>query len=381
MQEESFKAWLGIERELSAGTVGSRISNCKRVERYEGNLDNHYDADGLTGLIECLNPKNPAHKVPINGNVYNGTATLKSAVSLYRDFRDAGGIEISSGEVSIEKQQAQERIRSRVRRTRLPGAGWPVWPQPNDEDLRSLAKVMTPFVRFLDPGIVEAVTNDNRRMKADWSSRLTALGINPATYLWKDSPCAFPGVRRYAGSTESAAFRKRVAADKLPPQCIALDDNDYPKQLWAYVLTGKPFRKRGPDCYQLAHLLDHKEHGNRWHDELDILPNAMVPDQLFGLFTSAANSAYVPRALLRPTDFSPNLRSLIQRRALQLYGAICRIVPPPFSVKFCEDQNWSLDEFRWSKPVGGMENVPDFLSFRRERLEELFKKTTSSSGN
>ena len=452
VQEESFKAWLDVERELSTGTVGSRISNCKRVEHYEGDLDAHYDADGLAGLMDRLNPKRPEHKVLINGNIYNGTATLKSAVGLYRDFRDAGGGEAGSTEVpskrfsqirgprsalpddlrlielkyawncescgtrlpigrqaywspkargrawclmcltqenaitpnrdvqdadggeadSTEAPQAEQQ--SQVRRTRQPAADWPAWPTPGDEDLSELARAMTPLVRFLDPGIVYAVVEDNRRMGAGWSSRLKALGVDPAIYLWEGSPCAFPGIRRYAGSTESAVFRQRAAADEVPPQCLALDDNDYPKHLWAFAFTGKPFRKRGPDGYQLAHLFDHKEHGNRWREELDVPPEAGEPVLPYGLFTSAANSAYVPGAFLRPTDFSHRLRSLIQRRALQLYGSICRIVPPPLSVKLCEDRNWSLDNFQWSTPVGGMDNVPDFLEFRRERLGELFDK-------
>ena len=135
-------------------------------------------------------------------------------------------------------------------------------------------------------------------------------------------------------------------------------------------MQGKPFGKCGPVDYQLAHLFDHKVHGNRWCDELDNLPKE--PILPYGLFTSAANLAYVPSDFLKPTDFSPKLRSLIQRRALQLYGNICRIVPPPLSVKPCKDQNWCLDNFRWSTPVGGMDNVPDFLEFRHKRLEELF---------
>ncbi|MCY3879938.1 MAG: hypothetical protein OXF74_12265 [Rhodobacteraceae bacterium] len=261
-----------------------------------------------------------------------------------------------------------------VQPTRQPGADWPAWPTPGDEDLRELAQAMTPFMRFLDPGIVYAVVEDNRRMGADWSSQLEALGIDPAIYLWENSPCVFPGVRRYAGSTEIAVFRKRARRTKVPPQCLALDDNDYPKHLWAFTFTGKPFRKRGPDGYQLAHLFDHKEHGNRWREELDIPPDAKEPVLPYGLFTSAANSAYVPGTFLRPTDFSAKLRSLIQRRAQQLYGRICRIVPPPLAVKPCEDQNWSLDNFQWSTPVGGMDNVPGFLEFRRERLGELFDK-------
>ena len=55
MQEARFKVWL--ERGRSAGTVDSRISNCRRVERYEGDLDARYDADGLAGLTHRLNPK------------------------------------------------------------------------------------------------------------------------------------------------------------------------------------------------------------------------------------------------------------------------------------------------------------------------------------
>ena len=368
MQHELFKSWLGAVRQLSAGTVGSRISSCKRVEQYEGDLDALYDSDGLADLIDRLNPKRPEHKVPINGDIYNGTATLKYAVGLYRDFRDADASKVDSTDAPQEKQ------RSQVRRTRQPGADWPVWPVPSDLDLLELARTMTPFVRFLDPDIVYAVTVDNRSMGADWSSRLEALGIDPAIYLWEGSPCTFPGVRRYAGSKERAWFRQPTTSDEVVPQCLELDDNDYPKHLWAYAFTGKRFLKRGPDGYQLAHLFDHKQHGNRWRKELDIPPGAEAPEPLYGLFTSAANSAYVPAAFLKPTDFSFRLRSLIQRRALQLYGKVCRILPPPLAVKPCEDRNWSVDNFQWDTPVGGMDNVPDFLEFRRERMERLFDK-------
>ena len=78
-------------------------------------------------------------------------------------------------------------------------------------------------------------------------------------------------------------FRQRAAPDEAPPQCLALDDNDYPKHLWAFVFTGKPFRKPGPDGYQLAHLFDHEEHGNRWRGELDLPPDVEDPAPLYGL--------------------------------------------------------------------------------------------------
>ena len=265
MKAAPFRVWLKGERGLSAGTVGSLISNCRRVERHEGDLDAHYDSDELDGLLQHLNPGEPEHGIPIAGDVYNGTATLKNAVNLYCDFRKGGGRTVSSGD-NPEKRQPRQGRSPRSR------AQWPAWRQPTDEDLLDLARAMAPFVRFLDPGIVDAVVEDNRRFGGEWSTSLEALGIDPAIYLWEGSPCAFPGVRRYAGSTEIAVFRKRVESSEAPPQCLSLDDNDYPKHLWSFVFTGRPFRKRGPDGYQLAHLFDHKEYGNRWRDELDAPP-------------------------------------------------------------------------------------------------------------
>ena len=156
MQEARFKVWLGVERGLNARTVGSRLINCRRVERYEGDLDAYYDADGLTVLMHRLNPRGPEHEIPIDGNIYKGTATLKSAVSLYRQFRNAcGGTAGSAG--------APAKRRPQKRRTRRPGEHWPVWQQPNNEDFLELARAMAPFVQFFDPGIIYAVAEDNRR--------------------------------------------------------------------------------------------------------------------------------------------------------------------------------------------------------------------------
>lgn len=90
MKETTFRAWLEFERGLKASTVGSRISNCRRVERHEGDLDAQYDADELAGVLRRLDPREPGHGIPIAGDLYNGTATLKNAVRLYRDFRKDG---------------------------------------------------------------------------------------------------------------------------------------------------------------------------------------------------------------------------------------------------------------------------------------------------
>ena len=345
--KRQFETWLAV-RGLGSGTIASRISNCERVEEFEGDLDAQFAADRLTRLLERLTystederfRRKPNHTVPIAGNIRNGSATLKSAVKLYHAFRNSS-------------------------------THWPRWPQPTDEALFKLAQVLAPLVRFLNPAIIGAIAEDNHRHRAEWSDRLKEFGIDPASYLWDGSSCTFPGVRRYAGRKEISWFRKRSTRARYPAQCLALDDNDYPKHLWAFVFTGRPFRKRGPDGYQLAHLFDHKANGNRWQEELDIPAGAGEPQPLFGLFTSAANAAYLPAAFLRPTDFSFELRSLLQRRATALYGNVCSLLPPPLGVKACDDPMWRLERFAWSEPSGDMTHVPAFLVFRRERINEL----------
>lgn len=97
MLESNFREYLRDERHLRENTIGSRIANCKRVEQYEGDLDNHFDSDQCSILLERLTystddqnrKRQPKHKIPIDGDVRNGSATLKQAVSLYRDFRRA----------------------------------------------------------------------------------------------------------------------------------------------------------------------------------------------------------------------------------------------------------------------------------------------------
>ena len=193
MQEAPFRVWLKVEKGLKTGTVGSRISNCRRVERHEGDLDAHYDSDELNGLMQRLRPGEPEHRIPIAGDVYNGTATLKNAVSLYRDFRRGGGRPASSGD-NPEKRQRRQGWTPRSQ------AHWPTWPQPKDEELLDLARAMAPFMRFLDPGVVGAVVEDNKRFGGKWSTSLETLGIDPSIYLWEGSPCAFPG---FAGMPEA----------------------------------------------------------------------------------------------------------------------------------------------------------------------------------
>jgi len=96
MKIEEFRKWLessGRERK----TIQNRISNCKNVENYEGDLDEHFSEDKCISLLERLfystenERKNdtPNHSVPINGNLRTGSSTLKQSVNLYVDFKNS----------------------------------------------------------------------------------------------------------------------------------------------------------------------------------------------------------------------------------------------------------------------------------------------------
>ena len=96
MQKGQFERWLLDIRGLSHRTVDSRLSNCRRLETYEGDLDDHFDRDRLEGLIARLaysttdERRNapPRHGVPIDGDLRTGSASLKSAATLYKEFRE-----------------------------------------------------------------------------------------------------------------------------------------------------------------------------------------------------------------------------------------------------------------------------------------------------
>lgn len=95
MFEKEFYNWLKNIKNFSENTIKSRISNCQRVELFEDNLDNLFKNDKCANILYKLSyskndeyyRKHPLHKIPINGNIYNGSSTLKQAVGLYVNFK------------------------------------------------------------------------------------------------------------------------------------------------------------------------------------------------------------------------------------------------------------------------------------------------------
>jgi hypothetical protein len=382
MKEDAFRLWLLNHHcnadggSLDIRTISSRLSNCRTVERYEGDLDLQFDQDHLCRLLGCMTysreeerQSRPArHRIPINGNLRNGSATLRSAVSLYKQFRE-NWVE---GTPNIPTTMIREPVRtapvvkSAKRRT------WPTLNQPNTAEVLTLARATTPFVRFLSADVVRAVVEDNEQYREEWTEALQARQIDSAAYLWARSSCAFPGVRRYAGSREIAAHRGHAQLEETQTvNALALDDNDYPKQIWSFVFRGAQFSKFGPSGYALAHLADHKEHGNRYKTDFEVTAAEKSTPPLFGLYTCLSNTVYTPLSLIKPTDFVGTIRSLLIRRAQQLYGEVCQILPPFLRVPGELSAEWNVNGFKWAEPVGSTQHIQSFLAFRRDRMREL----------
>ena len=365
MRTEEFKFWLR-ECGYLPNVVNTRAGNCETVCTYEGDLDDLYKKDGCKDLLKRLcystdderNRRPTKHKVPINGNKRTGSATLKQAVNLYLKFLNDVPNTVKS--ITVRNTQKSKKI-----------IDWPTWEQPNDEECYQLAKVTTKYIRFINPEIVRCIVEENEKERDAISAALSSHGINPDLYLWEKSSCCFPGVRRYAGSSEISAYRKRSEISETE-DALALDDNDFPKQLWSFIFRGTQFSKYGPAGYSLAHLVDHKKEKNRMEDEFIFPAGFKFESPFYGLYTCATNAVYIPNSLMKPTDFNGQIRNLMVRKAMDLYQPICNIIPPSIKLKEYNDEKWQLENFEWAEPVGTLDNIEAFLEFRRKKLKKIF---------
>lgn len=365
MRKEEFRNWLCRVKGLQASTAGSRISNCERIEAFEGNLDELFKQDGLGGLFEKLmyskedQRQNLAlrHAITIDGDRYNGTATLRSAAKLYREFACSGAIPFGKVPVSCPLKKQVET-----------SGNWPAWDMPTADTILALTKMVTPYVRFLHPNVVRQIVEDNERNRQQWREKLIRRNIDPDYYLWDKSSCAFPGIRRYEGSREIAYYRKQLGQLELDVlDALRLDDNSFPKQIWSFIYRRKKFQNKGPEGYSLAHLADHKTYKNRLADEFDIA--GTTQKKLYGLFSCASNTVFMPNTLLRLTDLNMQVRLLLLHKAQNLYGAFCNLLP--FQPKPQNSDDWHVDRFDWCEPIGEDAPLDGFFQFRVETIASL----------
>jgi hypothetical protein len=246
------------------------------------------------------------------------------------------------------------------------------WPSLPNVDMLKMARVITKYVHFLDPAIVDAVAQDNRLHTAEWSTFLAKYGVDPQLYLWKGSPCCFPGIRHYLGAAEKAYCGKGPGV--LFQDALELDYDQYPEEIWVHIMD------EIPQGYTLMHLLGHGE----LNHQVRAKPkrNEYLQEKgIYGLFTSPGNTVYVPTAFLTAINSSPRLRGLLIAKQQALYGDVCAIVPrlvrilPPF-----EGGGWKFKSFEWAPYSGsGATGIQDFLQYRSAVMDAMFSTAPATA--
>ena len=213
---------------LAENTIRSRISNCKRVEEYEGNLDRLFDDDELRDLERRLSytrddqgagrPLN--HKIPIDGDEYTGSASLKASVRLYRAFRNYQ----NEGSPPVTPIGATHQTSKKLLHSK--SLQWPVWPQPQPDEELALARIVARYARFLRPEIVQAIVEDNEKHRAIWSEALaqrrsTQTPTSGHDQLARSLVCvAMQAARKSPSSArepkESSLTRSRLMTTTIP---------------------------------------------------------------------------------------------------------------------------------------------------------------------
>lgn len=116
MKLEEFKAWMINFCDFNHTTINNRLSNCKKVESCYGDLEENFRKDKCRKIINDLtysvkderDNTPPRHNIPINGNIRNGSATLKQAVNLYIEFEKDFLEENHETEVFREDEEVEE---------------------------------------------------------------------------------------------------------------------------------------------------------------------------------------------------------------------------------------------------------------------------------
>ncbi|MEC5424254.1 hypothetical protein QGM71_12205 [Virgibacillus sp. C22-A2] len=99
MNTEQFKKYLS-KRYENQRVIGDAVSRCKRVEKFEGDLDIHFEKNQGVSILNKLTYSKrdaglfiePKHSISIEGSKgyiskYEGTLSLYRAVNLYFEYK------------------------------------------------------------------------------------------------------------------------------------------------------------------------------------------------------------------------------------------------------------------------------------------------------
>lgn len=253
----------------------------------------------------------------------------------------------------------------------------PVFPvHMGENEEHGIAITLAQVCHFVHPHIVKRI----RELNEKDTNRLTEIiphEVDRVTYLYSGSACVFPGVRRYVGRMNPREKRKYVQS-----QAAIIDDNEFPRHLWAFLAGGTAYS--GPSWiatrlndFELAHVFAHKADERRVEQDVFRFVDAtIIPN---GLFTCASNVVLVPKGLAKPTDHLDSVKKAFFKRHVDLYGEA--MLPGLAGLKDDKIPSWYA-QLVWSEPIlpdGWERSVEKLREYRFRRLRGLFTKPLPES--
>ena len=118
LQTNGYRAWLE-QRDLARSSIGTYVSDAKRVERHYGDLDEHFAKDRLSSVLQALqysaddarrNAPNTS-KILIDGNIYKNLGAYRATISKYRDYRE---VDVASSGTDFDALQDEDNGQARL---------------------------------------------------------------------------------------------------------------------------------------------------------------------------------------------------------------------------------------------------------------------------
>lgn len=384
MIESLFRGWL-LQR-YNESTAHSRVSNCNRIEEYAGNLDEHYRKDQGASLISKLTyssddqrAQRPArHNIPIDGNIYNGTATLKQAAKLYFDFKSGDSCaEGKTGNVTIRRQG-----RTLEQTPREPVQPGEVLPRRTQTDApvnkikdfeKDICKILAQLCHHIHPQIIKKIQQVNQD-EYTYFQEIFHEVVETDNYLFPGSACVFPGVRRYvSGKGVKNQYNQEYRA--------IIDDNTFPRHLWCYLVNNKNYngpnwKETGLNQFELAHIFTHKT--SELDFEKQFFDNYNDKIDPHGEFTCGCNVVLLPKGTVRPTDNSAVIKAIFYQRYIKLYGV--EPLNGRSGFKKSKVPDW-YQELKWNDPFcppDWVEKIENLMRYRKIRITQIIETHTKS---
>ena len=122
MKEADYRQWLE-KQDYQKTTITARIYRVGRVEKFHGDLDEHYAQDRMADVIEELKYSKDDHrnhqpnpsKIPFKGDIYNKLVSYRRAVASYRKFMEETGSAVSVEEVPGQRMGLERDLQIALR--------------------------------------------------------------------------------------------------------------------------------------------------------------------------------------------------------------------------------------------------------------------------